>query len=94
MIRGIVGALGLLSLTTTSAVAQTCSTSNIECNTKIIVNPIFGPQQTGASANKLITNVVTDAGQLGSSKIIVNVVAIPGSGVAGVVPMSPQTGFR
>jgi len=92
MIR-IVGALGLLAIASSPAIAQTCSSSNIECNTKIIVNPIFGPEQTGTSADKLINNVVTNGGTVGASKIVVNVIAIPGA-ANGIIPASPLTHFR
>lgn len=83
----------LMLLLPRAAYAQ-CSQANSDCNSKLIVNPIIGPPQTGDSNVKLLSNVIINTANVASAKLAVNVIVIPGTAVIGVVPISPITHFR
>lgn len=93
MIRAfLILALAVLS---TPAFATTCTQANSECQAKGLTSVIMNPQQDGATAAKILTTVITDNSNVASAKLLVTIIcANCSAGSAGVVPMSPLTGFR
>lgn len=71
-----------------------CSQADSNCNSKLIMNPIIGPPQTGDSNGKLLSSVVINTANAAAAKLAINVVVIPGAAITGIVPASPMTHFR
>lgn len=85
----VLGAIDTIS----TARALTCSQANSDCEAKGLTNIIIGAPNTAASQSKGVVNIITDTANSGASKLLINIIVIPGN-AQGIVPASPLTHFR
>ncbi len=74
--------------------ATTCSQANSECESKGLENVIIGTPSDAASEAKGLVNVITNNGNVSNSKLLINVIVIPGPASGGIIPAFPLTHFR